>query len=334
MSEAESSKSNLMRAAAVMLTIGESEAAKLLQHLSQKQIQKLSEAMASLKKVNNDELNSIVGDFIKEANNINQIGATGEDKIRSMLTGALGKAKANNMLEGIDNAEIKGLVELKWKSPEVVVDIIKDEHPQTKALLLSYLEPVQAAQVLSGFSKDERVDLIMRISSLSKVDPMVLKELNLSLEKQIAKGEVVAKKSIGGIKKVADIMNYLDKDIEKQIIEELDNTSEELSENIKDLMFVFDNLKDVGDRCVQALLREISSDTLVFALKGASEEVKNKIFSNMSKRAGEILKDDLEAKGPVKLSDVESSQKEILNVARRMADSGEITLGGKGEEMV
>ncbi len=201
--------------------------------------------------------------------------------------------------------------------------------------MVAYLDPDQAGEVLSHFDHKVRLDIVLRVSSLNTVQPAALKELNLILEKQFSGNTNTSRASLGGVKRAADIMNYLDSSIEGQLMDAIRDVDEDLSSQIEDLMFVFDNLADVDDRGIQVLLREVSSDVLVMALKGADDGIKEKVFKNMSKRAGELLRDDLEAKGPVRVSDVENAQKEILTIARRMAEAGEIVLGSKGgEEMI
>lgn len=228
-----------------------------------------------------------------------------------------------------------GLDSLKWMEPRAVADVIRYEHPQIQAIVVAYLDPDQAGEVLGHFDHKVRLDIILRVSSLNTVQPAALKELNTILEKQFSGNSNASRTTLGGIKRAADIMNFLDSSVEGQLMDSIREIDDSLSVQIEDLMFVFNNLSDVDDRGIQALLREVSSDVLVLALKGSDEGVKEKIFKNMSKRASELLRDDLEAKGPVRVSDVETAQKEILTIARRMAEAGEIVLGGKGgEEMI
>ncbi|MNZ87224.1 Flagellar motor switch protein FliG [compost metagenome] len=219
--------------------------------------------------------------------------------------------------------------------PRAVADVIRYEHPQIQAIVVAYLDPDQAAEVLNHFEHKVRLEIVLRVSALNTVQPSALKELNLILEKQFAGNSNSTRTTMGGVKRAADIMNYLDSSVEGALMDAIRQVDDDLSGQIEDLMFVFDNLADVDDRGIQALLREVSSDVLVLALKGADDPVREKVFRNMSKRAAELLRDDLEARGPVRVSEVESAQKEILTIARRMADSGEIALGGKGgEEMI
>ena len=244
--------------------------------------------------------------------------------------------KANGLVDRILlGGSTSGLDSLKWMEPRAVADVIRFEHPQIQAIVVAYLDPDMAAEVIGYFDHKVRLDVLLRVASLNTVQPSALKELNEILEKQFAGNSNTTRANMGGVKRTADIMNFLESSTESQIIEAIRDMDEDLSSKIEDLMFVFDNLADVDDRGIQALLREISSDVLIIALKGADEAIKDKILKNMSKRASELLQDDLEAKGPVRISEVEAAQKEILTIARRMADAGEIVLGGKGgEEMI
>jgi flagellar motor switch protein FliG len=236
-----------------------------------------------------------------------------------MLTSALGEDKANGLIDRILlGGNTSGLDSLKWMEPRAVADVIRYEHPQIQAIVVAYLDPDQAGEVLGHFDHKVRLDIILRVSSLNTVQPAALKELNTILEKQFSGNSNASRTTLGGIKRAADIMNFLDSSVEGQLMDSIREIDDTLS-----------------GRGIQALLREVSSDVLVLALKGSDEGVKEKIFKNMSKRASELLRDDLEAKGPVRVSDVETAQKEILTIARRMAEAGEIVLGGKGgEEMI
>jgi flagellar motor switch protein FliG len=200
--------------------------------------------------------------------------------------------------------------------------------------VLAYLEADQSAEILTYFPEKVRLDVMMRVAALDTVQPSALQELNNILEKQFSGAAGSQTKQMGGYKTAAEIMNNLDSSIEGELMNAIKEIDEDLGTQIADLMFVFDNLKDVDDRGIQALLREVSSEVLILALKGADEDLREKVFKNMSKRAAELMRDDLETKGPVKISEVEGAQKEILTIARRMADSGEINLGGSGEKMV
>lgn len=324
------------KAAILLLSLGETDAAQVLRHMGPKEVQKVGVAMAQMRNVHREQVEQVMGEFVEIVGDQTSLGVGADSYIRKMLTQALGEDKANNLIDRILlGGNTSGLDSLKWMEPRAVADVIRYEHPQIQAIVVAYLDPDQAGEVLSHFDHKVRLDIILRVSSLNTVQPSALKELNLILEKQFAGNANSTRTTMGGVKRAADIMNYLDSSVEGALMDAIREVDEDLSGQIEDLMFVFDNLADVDDRGIQALLREVSSDVLVLALKGSEEAIREKIFRNMSKRAAELLRDDLEAKGPVRVSEVEGAQKEILTIARRMAESGEIVLGGKGgEEMI
>ncbi|WP_145010165.1 flagellar motor switch protein FliG [Pseudomonas oryzihabitans] len=328
--------SKVEKAAIFLLSLGEADAAQILRHMGPKEVQKVGTAMAQMRNVNREQVERVLGDFIEVVGDQTSLGVGADGYIRKMLTQALGEDKASGLIDRILlGGNTSGLDSLKWMEPRAVADVIRYEHPQIQAIVVAYLDPDQAAEVLGHFDHKVRLDIVLRVSSLNTVQPAALKELNLILEKQFSGSASTTRTALGGVKRAADIMNYLDSSVEGPLMDAIRDADQDLSGQIEDLMFVFDNLSDVDDRGIQALLREVSSDVLVLALKGADEGIKEKFFRNMSKRAAELLRDDLEAKGPVRLSEVEGAQKEVLAVARRMADAGEIVLGGKGgEEMV
>ncbi|MCY1278380.1 Flagellar motor switch protein FliG [compost metagenome] len=324
------------KAAILLLSLGETDAAQVLRHLGPKEVQRVGVAMAQMRNVQREQVEQVMGEFVATVGDQTSLGVGADSYIRKMLTQALGEDKANNLIDRILlGGNTSGLDSLKWMEPRAVADVIRYEHPQIQAIVVAYLDPDQAAEVLGHFEHKVRLDIVMRVSALNTVQPSALKELNQILEKQFAGNNNSTRTTLGGVKRAADIMNYLDSSVEGALMDSIRQADSDLSVQIEDLMFVFDNLADVDDRGIQALLREVSSDVLVLALKGADEPVREKVFRNMSKRAAELLRDDLEARGPVRVSEVEGAQKEILTIARRMADSGEIALGGKGgEEMI
>jgi len=324
------------KAAILLLSLGESDAAQVLQHMGPKEVQRVGSAMAQMRNVHREQVEQVMSEFVEVVSDQTGLGVGADGYIRKMLTQALGEDKAGNLIDRILlGGNTSGLDSLKWMEPRAVADVIRYEHPQIQAIVVAYLDPDQAGEVLAHFDHKVRLDIVLRVSALNTIQPAALKELNSILEKQFSGNSNTSRTTMGGVKRAADIMNFLDSSIEGPLLDAIRELDHDLSGKIEDLMFVFDNLADVDDRGIQSLLREVSSDVLVLALKGADEAIKEKIFKNMSKRASELLRDDLEAKGPVRISEVESAQKEILTIARRMADAGEIVLGGKGgEEMV
>ena len=339
MAEADSKGKNITgteRAAVLLMTLGEQDAAAILKHMSPKEVQRVGEAMATMSNVNRETVDHVLAQFCDTVDEQTELGIGNEDYLRNVLISALGEDKAGNVIDRIlmgHNA--KGLETLKWMEPRAIAELIRLEHPQIIAIVLSYLESDHAAEVLSALPENMRTDVVIRVATLDGIQPSALHELDETLEKQFA-GHADSLKSagVGGIKTAANLLNFVDTSLESQLMDLVKQQDEELGQNIQEQMFVFDNLIDVDDRGIQALLREISSENLIVALKGADESVKDKIIKNMSKRASEMLLDDLDAKGPVRLSEVETAQKEILTVARRMAESGEISLGGSGDEFV
>ena len=319
------------KAAILLLSLTEDDAAQILKHLEPKQVQKLGQAMAQIDDMTQSKITAVHKHFIEEIQNYSTIGFQSTDFVKRALTSALGEDKAANLIDQIlMGTGAKGLDSLKWMDSKQVASIIRNEHPQIQTIVMSYLDAEQSAEILSQFPEKVRLDLMMRVANLEEVQPAALQELNEIMEKQFAGQAGTQAAKMGGLKSAADIMNYLDTNIEGQLMDAIREQDEEMSQQIQDLMFVFDNLADVDDRAIQAILREVQQDALLKAIKGAEEELRNKITKNMSKRAAEMLIDDLEAMGPVRISEVETAQKEILSVARRLADAGEIMLGGGG----
>ncbi len=324
------------KAAIFLMTLGESTAVEVMKHLGPREVQSIGAAMSGLDNVSKEMVEVTMSDFIERMQKQTPIGIGSDQYIRTVLTDALGEEKANAMIDRIAlGGSSKGLESLKWMDPRSVVELVRFEHPQIIAIVLSYLDSDQAAQVLDNLPQAGHADLLMRIAAMDSVQPAAMQELNDILEMQLRGGSKGQASSLGGIKCAAEILNFVDRGAEAEITEQITETDPELAAQMQELRFVFDNLIDIDDRGIQALLREVSTDNLVLALKGTDDEVQDKVFSNMSSRAADMLRDDLEAKGPVKLSEVEVAQKEILAIARRLADEGTISLGGPGsEEMI
>ncbi|MBP8172860.1 MAG: flagellar motor switch protein FliG [Aeromonadaceae bacterium] len=323
-------------AAVLMLSLSEDDAAQIFRHLEPKQVQRLGMAMASMKDFSHERVTAVHRQFIEDIQKYSNIGIGSEDFVRKALVAALGEDKAGNLVDQIImGSGARGLDSLKWMDARQVASIIQNEHPQIQTIVLSYLDPEQSAEILSQFPEQVRLDLIMRIANLEEVQPAALQELNDIMEKQFAGAAGAQAAKMGGLKAAASIMNYLDTNVEGQLMDAIRDSDEEMSQQIQDLMFVFENLIDVDDRGIQTLLREVPGELLQKALKGADDQLRDKILKNMSKRAAEMMLEDLAAMGPVRISDVEAAQKEILSIARRLSDAGEIMLGaGGGEDFV
>jgi len=325
--------SGVQRAAVLLMSMGSENAAEVLKHLNPKEVQALGAAMATLDNVNKATMETVMDQFVTEVNNQTSVGIGSEDYIRDMMVNALGEDKATSMIDRILlGSGNKGLESLKWMDARSVAEVIRLEHPQIIAIVLSYLDPDQSSEVLKMLPERARPDILMRVASLEGIPPSALQELDKIMEKQFSGTQNVSQNSMGGFKTAANILNFMDSSVESAIMESIGEHDQEMQDGISELMFVFENLNEVDDRGIQALLREISTDTLTLALKGADEGLKDKILKNMSKRASEMLREDMEARGPVRLSEVEAAQKEILSTARRLADDGEINLGGSGGE--
>jgi flagellar motor switch protein FliG len=319
------------RAAVLLMSLGEENAAGVLKHMGPKEVQRIGTAMASLQSISRQDMNVVLQDFVKTVGEQTSLGVGSDEYIRKVLTSALGDEKAGGVIDRIlKGRSSKGLEALKWMDARAVSDMIRMEHPQIIAIVLSFLDSDQAAEVLALMPESAQTDIVMRIATLDTVQPSALEELDQILEKQFTLNTAHQPAAMGGVKNAANIMNFLDPTIESRIIEQIRKADAALGGSIQDLMFTFDNFLNLDDRAVQSLLREVPGDRLVIALKGADEAVREKIFRNMSKRAAEMLREDLESKGPVRLSDVEAAQKEILGTVRRMAENGEIAIGGRG----
>ena len=320
------------RAAILLLSLGQDEAAEILKNLGPKEVQKLGHAMAALKQVPRERVEKVIDEFTDQSAKGAPV-AVDNEAIKAMLTKALGDDRAanliNRIMQGGDTAGIEGL---KWMDAPTVADMIRNEHPQIIATILVHLEFDQAGEVLKGFTERLRNDVLLRIATLDGVQPIALHELNEALKRILAGTSCNVKKAaMGGIRHAAEILNFVGQQVETSIVDNVREYDPELAQKILDEMFVFENLMDIDDRGIQLLLREVQSNSLIIALKGAAPELREKIFKNMSQRAAEMLREDLESKGPVRLSEVESEQKEILKIARRLADEGQLQLGGGGE---
>lgn len=323
------------RAAQFLMVMGQEGAANVLKHLSNEEVQKIGVEMSRMNELTTDEVNDILSNFLKDCESDGYINIVADEYTRAVLTQALGEEAAGEILEKIlMGGNTKGLDSLKWMEPALVAGIIQNEHPQIQAIVISYLGPELSGEVLNHMPENAVVELIVRMAEMDSVDPKALQELNHSLEKQVE--GVVTKQSsaMGGVKNVANILNSLDKSVEDSLMEKISEVSDELAQQILDQMFVFGDLRDIPDRDFQKVLREVATDRLALALKGADQSIIDKVIRNMSSRAAEIFQEDMEELGPVRVSDVETAQKEILAVTKKMADAGDIELKEDEADMI
>ncbi len=327
------SDAGLNKAAILMLALGEDCASEVMRHLGPREVQKLGIAMASMAAIPHENVAATIDEFLNNADISSSMGIDSDDYIRNVLTKALGDDKAASLLNRIlGGRDASGIESLKWMDSPSVAELIRNEHPQIIATILVHLERDQACEILTHFTERLRNDVVLRIATLDGIQPAALRELNDVLTKLLTGNESLKKKTIGGVRAAAEILNFMNGEQEASVMGNLRNYDSDMAEKIMDEMFVFDNIMDIDDRGIQLLLREVQSDTLIIALKGANPEMREKIFKNMSQRAAEMMRDDLESKGPVRLSEVEAQQKAILVIVRRLADEGQIALGSKGGE--
>jgi flagellar motor switch protein FliG len=322
------------RAAILLMTLGEQTAASVLKHMDVEEVQKLGQAMASLSDVPRERVTEVLGQLLVAVQRKTPIGIGTNDYLRRVMTDSLGERRASALLGRIvKGRESTGIDALKWMEPRDVAEIIGDEHPQIIATILVHLPSRQAADVLKELDESMQADIVMRMARLDEVPETALQELDGIVERQAKEAAAVKRAKLGGVKAAADMINLMGPR-QAAMLEAIQAEDAQLGEQLKDALFVFDNLLDLDDRAMQALLREVQADTLATALKGADEEIKGKVFKNMSKRAAEILRDDIAAKGPVRLSEVEQAQKEVLAVVLRLSEEGTIMLAKDGDEFV
>ncbi|GAB3364397.1 flagellar motor switch protein FliG [Giesbergeria giesbergeri] len=320
-------------AAVFLMSLGEEEAAEVFKHFSPKEVQKLGEAIARMRSVSHDKVNEVVLKFTNAAAAQSLLVSDTSDYVRSVLRRALGDDKASLLIDRIlQGGDVSGIESLKWMDPLSVAELLRNEHPQIIAAILVHLDYEQAAAVLKQFTDRQRSEVMLRVATLEGIQPVALKDLNEVLFKVLAGGDKIRKTSLGGVKTAAEIINLLGSNIEASVLESIGSHDPELAQKIMGKMFVFEHMVKLDDRSIQVVLREVASETLIVALKGASGELMNKFLNNMSKRASAALKEDLEARGPMRLSEVEEQQKEIIKIVRRLADEGQVVIGGGADD--
>jgi flagellar motor switch protein FliG len=320
-------------AAILLMTLGEENAAEIFKHLAPKDVQRLGETIARMKAVPRDRVDRVLERFGAIAGGQSMLVPDNDEYVKNVLRKALGEEKANLLLDRIlQGSDISGIQSLKWMEPAAVAELLRHEHPQICAAILVHLDFDQASSVLKVFPERQRNEVLMRIATLDGIQPSALKELNDVMASVLAGGERQRKSSLGGVKAAAEIINLLGASVETAVLDYVRDADNDLAQRIMDNMFGFDDLAAIDDKGIQSLLKEVQSESLVIALKGATPELREKVFRNMSTRAAEALREDLESRGPVRVSEVEAEQKELLKVVRRLADEGQIVLGGSSDD--
>jgi len=323
----------LENAAILLMSLGEVEASEVFKHLAPKEVQRLGETIARMKAVTRDRVEKVIDDFEKVAASESMLVADNNEYVKSVLRRALGEDKANLLIDRIlQGNDITGIESLKWMDAQSVAELLRNEHPQIVAAILVHLDFDQAADVLKLFNERQRNEVMVRIATLDGIQPQALRDLNEVMSKVLAGGDRSKKSSLGGVKTAAEILNMLGSAVETSVLDFVREADNDLAQKIMDNMFTFDDVEKIDDKGIQALMKEVQSESLVIALKGATPALRDKIFKNMSTRAAETLKEDLESRGPVRLSEVEAEQKELLKIVRRLVDEGQIVLAGGSDE--
>lgn len=328
-----SQEDGLQNAAVLLMSLGEEEAAEVFKHLSPKEVQKLGEAIAKTRTITREKVDEVVERFTAVAAAQSLLVSDSGDYVRSVLKRALGDDKAALLLDRIlQGGDVSGIESLKWMDPLSVAELLRNEHPQIVAAIMVHLDYDQAADVLKHLTERQRNEVMLRIATMEGIQPTALKDLNEVLFKVLAGGDKIRKASLGGVKTAAEMINLMGTVIEGTVLESIRSHDPELAQKIMDKMFVFDDVIKLDDKAIQMVLKEVASDSLIVALKGAQPELKEKFLSNMSSRAAETLREDLESRGPMRLSEVEAQQKEVLKIVRRLADEGQIVIGGGADD--
>lgn len=331
----EEKQSGYEKAAILLISLGEDIASEVMKSLEPKEIRMLGNYFSKNSKPEPTSVKAIMKEFCTVAKSPENLLFAGEDYLRSVLTKAMGQETADKIIENFAiSSEGKGLEALKWIDVRSIANLIKGEHPQTIALILVHLDSDQAGQIVGLLPQAIRADVVLRMATIESVSPAVVKEIEEVLTKQLQMGGNVINKKIGGPEAVAAILNNMDRTSENAIMSSIEQNFPDLVEKIRQMMFVFEDLNKVDDRGIQEILKEVGKEDLMLALKGAGEELKTKILKNMSSRAAQSIREDMEAKGPVKLSDVEKAQQAVLKITKRLEEEGKVVLGGKGSEEV
>ncbi|MBR1759838.1 MAG: flagellar motor switch protein FliG [Schwartzia sp.] len=329
--------SNQQKAAILFITLGPELSAPVFKHLSDDEIERITLEIASQKQVTPAQKAYVIGEFYQLAMAKDYLSSGGLEYAQDVLEKALGSEKAANILSRLTTSlQVRPFDFLRKTDPSQLLNFIQNEHPQTIALVMAYLDSDQAAMILTALPQDKQADVAKRIAEMDRTSPDVIREVERVLERKLSSIVTQDFTTAGGVKAIVEILNRVDRTSEKAIIETLEIDNPELTEEIKKLMFVFEDIVMIDDRSIQRILRDVENKDLSLALKATPKEVADKVFKNMSSRAADMLREEIEFMGPVKIRDVEEAQQRIVNVIRKLEDSGEIVVarGGKGEEMI
>ena len=320
-------------AAIMLMSIGEEAASEVFKHLMPKEVQRLGETISKLKAVPRERYEAVVENFIALAGTEHMLVADSDEYVRSVLRKALGEEKASLLLERImQGNDVTGIESLKWMEAQSVAELLRNEHPQIVAAIVVHLEYDQTSQVLKALPERMRNDVLMRVATLDGIQPAALKDLNEVLSTMLAGSDRTRKSQLGGVKSAAEILNMMGTSMETSVLDYIRESDDDLAQKIMENMFTFDDMIKLDDKAIQMVLKEVQSESLVVSLKGATPELRERVFKNMSSRAAETLREDLESRGPVRVTDVENEQKEMLKIVRRLVEEGEISMGGGSED--
>ena len=320
-------------AAILLMALGEESAAEVFKHLTPKEVQRLGEAITRTRTVARDRFEAVVQRFSDLAQAEHMLVPDNNAYVKTVLRRALGEDKAEMLLDRIvQSTEAGGIESLKWMEPQSVAELLRNEHPQIVAAIVVHLEYDQTSQVLKALPERMRNDVLMRVATLDGIQPAALKDLNEVLSTMLAGSDRTRKSQLGGVKSAAEILNMMGTSMETSVLDYIRESDDDLAQKIMENMFTFDDMIKLDDKAIQMVLKEVQSESLVVSLKGATPELRERVFKNMSSRAAETLREDLESRGPVRVTDVENEQKEMLKIVRRLVEEGEISMGGGSED--
>ncbi|GLI37612.1 flagellar motor switch protein FliG [Geobacter hydrogenophilus] len=323
------------KAAILLLYLGPEATSKVFEHMDDAEIKQISKSMAKLGHVPHSVIQDVVNEFTNMTNPETGIFSQGEEFVRKILEQTLGPQKAEMLLKEISSSSFGDMVDILANlDAKTIANFLSQEHPQTIAVILAKLRAKQTGEIIAMLPQELQAEVVMRIADVDQVSPEILEDIDEVIKRELTAMGGIQRYKVGGVEKVVDMFNYLDRSKEKQILDKLDVLNPPLAEVIRKHLFTFDDIFKLDDRSIQGIMRELSNDTLTLAMKTAPDQIKEKIFRNISSRAAEMIKEDLEVMGPVRLSDVEKAQGEIIKIVRRLEEEGKVVLAGRGGDDV